>query len=197
MQTGLIDYWDLWFRPMPLQCLDNIKSVYKPQNSKTLKMKNRPPALTLKNLTGAFIVLLLGFSLSFLAFLCERIISIPIRRSRQLQKSRTSTAVNSPNQRELANVENQNWLAKNHHKGERTVNSRGEFGNQSILINQEMGGCEDGNITVEIQTEFIWNHKIVILFRFCSENFSNPCSLWSSLTILLLLYSVHFILINK
>jgi hypothetical protein len=69
--------------------------------------KNRPPALTLKNLTGAFIVLLLGFSLSFLAFLSEQIISFPIRRSRQLQKSRSNTA-NSPNQRELANVENQN-----------------------------------------------------------------------------------------
>ncbi|EFX87003.1 hypothetical protein DAPPUDRAFT_312492 [Daphnia pulex] len=107
MQTGIIDYWDLWFRPMPLQCLDNIKSVYKPPNSKTLKMKNRPPALTLKNLTGAFIVLSLGFSLSFLAFLCEQIISISIRRSRQLQKSRSHTG-NSPNQRELANVENQN-----------------------------------------------------------------------------------------
>jgi hypothetical protein len=92
MQTGIIDYWDLWFRPMPLQCLDNIKSVYKPQNSKTLKMKNRPPALTLKNLTGAFIVLALGFSLSFLAFLCEQIISILTRRSRQLQKSRSNTA---------------------------------------------------------------------------------------------------------
>jgi hypothetical protein len=118
-----------------------------------------------------------------------------------LQKSRSNTR-NSQNQREpIVKMENESqhekWLAKNHHKGEGTVNSKGEFGNQSILVNQNMGGCEDGHITVEIQTEYIWNNKIVIVFRFCSENFSNPCSLWSSLAILLLLYSLHLILIKK
>ncbi|XP_046449191.1 ionotropic receptor 93a-like [Daphnia pulex] len=66
-QTGLIDYWDTWFRPMPPQC--NGKP---PMESK--KKKQLP--LSLKNLTGAFVVLLVGLSLSFLAFLCEKIISL-------------------------------------------------------------------------------------------------------------------------
>jgi hypothetical protein len=43
MQAGLIDYWDVWFRPMPPQCQENIKS-YKPIDSKALKTKDKSPA---------------------------------------------------------------------------------------------------------------------------------------------------------
>jgi len=75
-QIGLINYWDLWFRPMPRQCMENIKSGYTTPT-------NKHPPLSLKNLTGAFIVLLVGFSLSLLAFLCEKITSIPERHRRR------------------------------------------------------------------------------------------------------------------
>jgi hypothetical protein len=61
MQGGLVDYWDVWFRPMPPQCQGNIKSV-NPPNTKNLKTNNKSPALTLRNLTGAFIVLCFGLS---------------------------------------------------------------------------------------------------------------------------------------
>jgi hypothetical protein len=89
MQAGLVDYWDVWFRPMPPQCQENIQTN-KPINRKSLEMHDKKPALTLTNLTGAFIVLLFGFSLSFLVFLCEQIIEFPRRRSRQLRKTRSN-----------------------------------------------------------------------------------------------------------
>ncbi|XP_045034758.1 glutamate [NMDA] receptor subunit 1-like [Daphnia magna] len=82
-QTGLIDYWDIWFRPMPGQCIENIKSGYS-------MPKNKHPPLSLKNLTGAFLVLLIGLCLSFLAFLGEKVFFMTERRhqhrSRRLQK---------------------------------------------------------------------------------------------------------------
>jgi len=49
-------------------------------------MNDKPPALTLRNLTGAFIVLLFGLGISFLAFLCELIISLPNLHNRLLKK---------------------------------------------------------------------------------------------------------------
>lgn len=80
MEAGLIDYWDVWFRPMPLQCMENLGG-----DSKTLKLKNKkPPALTLKNLTGAFVILLFGFGLSFIIFLSEKIVSMPSHNRRRL-----------------------------------------------------------------------------------------------------------------
>ena len=54
-------------------------------------MHDKKPALTLRNLTGAFIVLLFGFSLSFLVFLCEQLISLPNRHIRRLQEPRSNT----------------------------------------------------------------------------------------------------------
>lgn len=71
-QTGIIDHWDSWFRPMPRQCLANIKKGAK-------KLETKHSAISLKNLTGAFVVLSIGFSLSFLAFLVELIISMAKR----------------------------------------------------------------------------------------------------------------------
>jgi hypothetical protein len=67
-QIGIIDYWDTWFRPMPPQCNGE------PQSEKT-NPNNKVSRLNLKNLTGAFVVLLVGLSLSLLTFLCEIIIS--------------------------------------------------------------------------------------------------------------------------
>jgi hypothetical protein len=63
-QSGIIDYWDLWFRPMPPQCNG------KPQSGN--KGPKRNSSLSFKNLTGAFIVIAFGLSLSLLAFLCEK-----------------------------------------------------------------------------------------------------------------------------
>ncbi|XP_057365455.2 glutamate receptor ionotropic, delta-1-like [Daphnia carinata] len=82
-QTGLINYWDIWFRPMPGQCMENIKSGYS-------KPKNKHPPLSLKNLTGAFLVLLVGLCLSLLAFLGERVFFMTEHRrhrSSELQKT--------------------------------------------------------------------------------------------------------------
>ncbi|EFX82331.1 hypothetical protein DAPPUDRAFT_101737 [Daphnia pulex] len=78
-EIGLVNYWDLWFRPMPRQCMETIKSGYTTPT-------NKHTPLSLKNLTGAFIVLLVGFTLSLLAFLCEQIVSIPERHRRRRNK---------------------------------------------------------------------------------------------------------------
>jgi|LakMenEpi03Aug12_release.lakeMendotaPanAssembly.Ray.scaffolds.fasta_scaffold1161364_2 ionotropic glutamate receptor len=78
LQSGLIDYWDTWFRPMPLQCKGKIQYGYTPPNN------NEHPPLSLKNLTGAFIILSVGLSLSLLAFLCEKILFLFKRHCHQL-----------------------------------------------------------------------------------------------------------------
>ncbi|XP_046448038.1 glutamate receptor ionotropic, delta-2-like isoform X1 [Daphnia pulex] len=75
LQIGLVDHWDTWFRPMPPQCNG------KPQSGNKKKKTTTP--LSLKNLTGAFLVLLVGLSLSILSFLIEKINSVSkCRRSR-------------------------------------------------------------------------------------------------------------------
>jgi hypothetical protein len=67
---------------MPPQCTG------KPQTGN--KTKKLSP-LSLKNLTGAFVVLLIGLSLSLLAFLGEKIVSIReqfrIRKDKKLRKN--------------------------------------------------------------------------------------------------------------
>ena len=63
-QTGIIDFWDTWFRPMPPQC--NGKDPTKTSG-------NKLSALSFKNLTGAFLLLAVGLSLSLLVFLLEQI----------------------------------------------------------------------------------------------------------------------------
>lgn len=90
MQTGIIDHWDLLFHPKPGQCMGNIRNAHATETSTTLKQKNHPPSLSLKNLTGAFVaVLLVGFSISFLmAFLCEQIVAMPGRNRRRLEEAR-------------------------------------------------------------------------------------------------------------
>ncbi|XP_057376733.2 glutamate receptor ionotropic, delta-1-like isoform X2 [Daphnia carinata] len=71
-EGGFIDYWDVWFRPMPGQCMENIKgSGLKSPGGR------KHPSLSFKNLSGAFLLFLVGVSLAVLAFLCEQIISMP------------------------------------------------------------------------------------------------------------------------
>lgn len=70
-EGGFIDHWDLWFRPMPGQCIENFKrGGFKSPRSR------KYPSLWFKNLSGAFLLFLVGTSLSVLAFLCEHIISM-------------------------------------------------------------------------------------------------------------------------
>jgi hypothetical protein len=75
-QTGLIDFWDTWFRPMPPQCTGDIKSGNR-------KSKNKNSSLSIKNLTGPFLVFAVGLSLSFVAFILEQSLSIPERKLRR------------------------------------------------------------------------------------------------------------------
>ena len=65
-QAGLFDYLEGIYRRMPSQCLKNYKTGLK-------SSKNQRITLSLKNLTGAFIVLLVGLGISFLAFIYEHI----------------------------------------------------------------------------------------------------------------------------
>ena len=67
-ENGLFNHWDLWFRPMPPKCSSNIKGT---ANS------NKPVdgglrRLSLKNLTGAFVVLGVGIGISLIVFLIEK-----------------------------------------------------------------------------------------------------------------------------
>jgi glutamate receptor, ionotropic, invertebrate len=96
MQTGIIDRWDLWFRPMLLKCMGNIRTAHTTETSKTLKQKNQPPSLSLKNLTGAFVVLSVGFGISFLVFLSELIIAIPSRHRRRIDETRNQVEREMP-----------------------------------------------------------------------------------------------------
>jgi hypothetical protein len=92
-QIGVVDFWDTWFRPMPPQCNG------KPQSG---NKKKKTSALSLKNLTGAFLVLLVGLSLSLLAFLCEKIISIREQhgsRSRRQLKQCTNNLIEVSSQK--------------------------------------------------------------------------------------------------
>jgi hypothetical protein len=88
-QTGVVDFWDTWIRPMPPQCNG------KPQSG---NKKKKTTPLSLKNLTGAFLVLSVGLSLSFLAFLVEKVISIRERHhaSNKLQQDSNNVIVMVP-----------------------------------------------------------------------------------------------------
>ncbi len=64
-QYGLMDLWENWFRPIPGQCLGNFKQQKaQPKRVKTSSLK-------IRNLWGAFIVLLSGYCLSVLTYVVE------------------------------------------------------------------------------------------------------------------------------
>ena len=67
-ENGLFSYWDLWIRPYPRQCEANVNGLAEKQ-PRDLQLRR----LSIKNLTGAFIILSSGFGLSLLAFMCELI----------------------------------------------------------------------------------------------------------------------------
>ena len=69
-QNGLMDNWELHFRPIPDRCLGKIKRV---KNSPR-KDEAKTARLTLRNLMGAFIVLLIGYVLSVVAYIGENVV---------------------------------------------------------------------------------------------------------------------------
>jgi hypothetical protein len=76
---------------MPPQCDGKpvkIRKQKSPGNGK-------PSRLSLKNLTGAFVILIFGMSLSFLVFLCEKIISM-MSKNRRISSSRKSVEESPP-----------------------------------------------------------------------------------------------------
>jgi hypothetical protein len=66
---GFLDIWTQWYQPDVRKCLDKA--------DKTMRLKpstrKDPPRLSLKNLTGAFVVLLVGYLFSFASFITEKI----------------------------------------------------------------------------------------------------------------------------
>lgn len=61
---GLIEYWMKFHVASPRQCLDTITRHNK---------QSANPRLSLKNLTGAFVILGFGCMISFLVFVIERL----------------------------------------------------------------------------------------------------------------------------
>ena len=73
-ERGLMEYWGQMYRRIPLQCLVNTKGMRQKKAP-----NNKSSRLSLKNLTGAFVVLLVGYPLALLAFFFERIVhTLPI-----------------------------------------------------------------------------------------------------------------------
>lgn len=66
--NGLLDIWNEWYQPDVRQCLDKADKMMQLKPS-----EYEPPQLSLTNLTGAFVVLLVGYLVSFLAFVSENI----------------------------------------------------------------------------------------------------------------------------
>ena len=62
---------------MPPQCDGKPVKIRKQRSP-----RNKLSRLSLKNLTGAFVILSFGMSLSFLVFLCEKIVSMMSRNHR-------------------------------------------------------------------------------------------------------------------
>lgn len=74
---GLLDLWSKWYQPNPQQFLDTADKMMRQKPSS----EKGPPRLSLKNLTGAFVVLLIGCRLvSFIVFLAENILSLCFRK---------------------------------------------------------------------------------------------------------------------
>ena len=61
-QFGLIQHWEKQFLPQPNECAT--KYLEKPEK----------PRISLKNLSGAFLLLLVGISVAILVFIIEKIV---------------------------------------------------------------------------------------------------------------------------
>ena len=71
---GLLDFWAKRFQPDLRQCLDEAGKIMQPK--KSTGRKDSLSRLSIKNLTGAFVVLAVGYLVSFLVFLAEKIVSL-------------------------------------------------------------------------------------------------------------------------
>jgi hypothetical protein len=68
-ETGLISYWEKNFQADPRPCLND--------NSQRRRGRDKsatPTRLSLKNLSGAFVILVVGYLIAFLVFLNEIIV---------------------------------------------------------------------------------------------------------------------------
>jgi hypothetical protein len=73
-EVGLVGLWERWHEPDVRPCyLQNHHSSQTNKKKKKKKQKKPLVRLTLTNLNGAFVLLGLGYVISFLAFLKERI----------------------------------------------------------------------------------------------------------------------------
>lgn len=75
-EVGLVGLWERWHEPDVRPCdLQNHHHSQQQTNKKKKKKKKKKPLvrLTLTNLNGAFVLLGLGYVISFLVFLKERI----------------------------------------------------------------------------------------------------------------------------
>lgn len=66
---GLIEFWTQWYQPDVRQCLVKADKILSRQQHSS----DDPPRLSLKNLTGAFAILIGGTILSLLVFIVENI----------------------------------------------------------------------------------------------------------------------------
>ena len=80
-ERGFMIYWDQLYYRVPSKCLANTKK------EKQKKAPDNKSRLSLKNLTGAFIVLLVGYALAILSFIFERIAYI-VAKSAELSKKK-------------------------------------------------------------------------------------------------------------
>ena len=69
-ENGLYDFWDVLMRAYPPQCWAAVHGLAEKQEK-----TDGPQRLSLKNLTGAFVVFSVGLGVSLLVFLCELIYS--------------------------------------------------------------------------------------------------------------------------
>lgn len=60
--AGLQDFWETWYTPNPRECIE------------ITHQKNKP-RLSLRHLSSAFAVLIVGMLISFVTFLLENVVS--------------------------------------------------------------------------------------------------------------------------
>lgn len=69
LDFGLLNMWTKLYEPDVRQCLDKADKIMHLKPSRN----NNPSQLLLKDLTGAFVVLLVGFFVAFIVFAAEKI----------------------------------------------------------------------------------------------------------------------------
>lgn len=66
---GLVDVWTQWYQADVHKCHDKADKIV----SRERTSSDNPPRLSLKNLTGAFVILIGGIILSFLVYVAEKL----------------------------------------------------------------------------------------------------------------------------